>query len=97
MDGWMHARGQRDQPLIAPVQRLEPLKERPEMDANTFRDCLQREFLLRIHIDTANKIANVGCATGWLKEKDKERGTQQLFFMMFESIDQSVKKLQELM
>ena len=96
MDGWMHARGLRDQPLIKPVKRLEPLKERPEMDANTFRDCLQREFLLRIHIDTASKIANVGCATGWMLEMDKKRGTPQLFHMGFESIDQSVNRLQQL-
>ena len=96
IDGWMHARGLRDQPLIKPVKRLEPLKARPKMDAVTFRDCLQREFLLRIHIDTANKIANVGCATGWMLEKDKERGTPQLFYMGFESISQSINRLQRL-
>ena len=96
IDGWMQARGLRDQALIKPIKRLEPIKERPEMDANTFHDCLQREFLLRIHIDTANKIANVGCATGWMLETDKKRGTPQLFYMGFESIDHSVNRLQQL-
>ena len=96
IDGWMHARGLKDEPLDEAVQRLEPLTDRPDMEQSTTRDCLQREFLLRIHIDTANKIAHVGSMSGWILENDIERGTAQIFVMNFEPIDRSVDRLKKL-
>jgi hypothetical protein len=56
---------------------------------------LQRYFLFCIAMDTAVKIAYIGCSTGWIKEKDAKRGTPQLFLMNFESIDQSMTRLSE--
>ena len=73
------------------------MRERAPLDDDLASQCRQREILLRIHADTAIKVANVGSATGWMLEKDKERGTPQLFMMQFESIAQSVDRLRALM
>lgn len=56
-------------------------------------ECLQRYWLLCISMDTAVKIAHMGCSTGWIKNADKRRGTPQLFMMQFESIRQAVERL----
>lgn len=59
-------------------------------------ESLQRYYLLAITMDTAVKIANMGCATGWLLEVDRKRGTPQLFVMTFESIAAAVGRLRRL-
>lgn len=97
INGWLHARGVLANPLDKPIRRIEPVRERAPLDDDLASQCRQREVLLRIHADTAIKIANVGSATGWMLEKDKERGTPQLFMMQFESIAQSVDRLRTLM
>lgn len=93
---WLYARGVLEEPVGKPVQRRQEASSRPKMDRAAAHECLQRECLLRIHVDTANKIANVGAATGWMLEADKKRGTQQLYMMTFESIKGSVDRLQRL-
>ena len=70
--------------------------DRPALDGNVSSECWQRAYLLRIHVDTANKIANVGSGTGWMLEADKARGSPQLFMMQFESIRQSVNRLRQM-
>jgi len=97
INGWLHARGVQRKPIDRPVRRLEPVRDRSPMDPGAASQCLQREYLLRIHMDTAVKIANVGSATGWMLDKDKARGTPQLFMMQFESIRQSVGRLRKMM
>lgn len=96
IDRWLNARGVLRQDLDHPVRRIEPVLERPEMEPKIASQCWQREMLLCIHVDTAVKIATVGSATGWLLEADKARGYPQLFFMNFESISDSVKRLQHM-
>jgi hypothetical protein len=96
IDAWLHARGVLRQPLDKPVRRIEPVKDRPALDGNIASECWRRECLLRIHVDTAVKIANVGSATGWMLEADKARGSPQLFMMQFESISQSVSRLRRM-
>ena len=54
---------------------------------------LQRFYLLSILMDTAVKIAHLGCSTGWMLEVDKKRGTPQLFMMQFESLRQAMSRL----
>jgi hypothetical protein len=97
IDAWLHARGVLHQPIDKAVRRIEPVQERPPLDQTAAFECWQRELLLRIHVDTANKIANVGSATGWMLEAEKARGSPQLFMMTFESIDQSVNRLRKKM
>lgn len=57
------------------------------------KESLQRYCLLCIMMDTAVKIAYMGCATGWILEVDRKRGTPQLFMMNFESIGAAVHRL----
>lgn len=97
INAWLHARGVLQAPLDRPVRRIEPIIDRPPLDTNVSSECWQREYLLRIHVDTAVKIANHGSATGWVLEADKARGTQQVFMMHFESIRQSVDRLRRMM
>lgn len=97
IDGWLHARGVMRQPIDKPVRRIEPVIDRPALDSTVSSECWQREILLRIHVDTAVKIANVGSGTGWMLEADKARGSPQLFMMQFESIRQSVNRLRQRM
>ena len=47
-------------------------------------------------MDTAIKIANVGCATGWILDADRKRGTPQMFVMQYETIGQAVARLRRL-
>lgn len=94
---WLHARGALRQPIDKPVRRIEPVVDRPPLDENVSTECWRREYLLRIHVDTAVKIANLGSATGWMLEADKARGAPQLFMMEFESIRQSVDRLRRMM
>jgi hypothetical protein len=76
--------------------------ERPSLTEQRARlawwtsESLQRYFLLCISMDTAVKIANVGCATGWIRGMDTKRGTPQLFMMTFEPIDAAVRRLSQL-
>jgi hypothetical protein len=60
------------------------------------KESLQRYYLLCIMMDTAVKIAYMGCATGWILEVDRQRGTPQLFMMNFESIGSAVQRLRQL-
>ena len=96
IDAWLHARGVLSEPIDRPVRRIEPAIDRPALDGNVSSECWQRAYLLRIHVDTANKIANVGSGTGWMLEADKARGSPQLFMMQFESIRQSVNRLRQM-
>ena len=97
INSWLHARGVVRTPIGKPVRRTALLKNRPPLDRAAASQCSQREVLLRIHMDTAVKIANVGAATGWMMEKDRVRGSRQIFMMRFESIRQSVSRLQQMM
>jgi hypothetical protein len=56
-------------------------------------ESVQRYFLLAIHMDTAVKLAFVGCASEWMRRAEDQRGFQQLFMMHFESIASSVGRL----
>jgi hypothetical protein len=96
INGWLHARGVVKQPIDKPVSRSAPMPARAPLDAGAASECLRREYLLRIHIDTAIKIANVGSVTGWMQEADEQRGSPQLFVMTFESIAQSMQRLQSM-
>jgi hypothetical protein len=59
-------------------------------------ESLQRYFLLCICMDTAVKIAHVGCATGWIRNADRKRGAPQLLIMKFESIGEAVDRLRRI-
>ena len=56
-------------------------------------ESLKRYMLLGIIMDTAVKMAYVGCSTGWILDADKKRGTPQLLMMNFEPINLAVKRL----
>jgi hypothetical protein len=73
-------------------------KPAPDVDAEFLEqfwqaESLQRYYLLCITMDTAVKVAYVGCATGWMLEADRRRETAQLFMMTFESIAAAVARL----
>jgi len=59
-------------------------------------EALRRYFLVCISMDTAVKLANVGCATGWISDMDRKRGTPQMLGMNFESIGAAVQRLRGL-
>lgn len=59
-------------------------------------ESLQRYYLLAILMDTAVKIAHVGCSTGWILQADKKRGTPQLLVMNFESLRQAMTRLRNI-
>jgi hypothetical protein len=59
-------------------------------------ESLQRYFLLCISMDTAVKMANVGCATGWMLDADGRRGSPQILLMNFESINEAVALLRQM-
>lgn len=96
IDAWLHARGVLGAPIDQPVRRLEPPGTRAPMAHRDALQCWQREALLRIHLDTAVKIANVGAGTGWMLDAEQARGSPQLFMMQFESIGQSVRRLRRM-
>jgi len=58
-------------------------------------ESLQRYFLLCACMDTAIKLATIGCATGWILEADRRRGTGQIFVMQFMGIDHAVKRVRQ--
>jgi hypothetical protein len=93
INGWLHARGALNRPIDKAVSRTAPVPNRPLLDASAVQHCWRREVLLRIHLDTAIKIANVGSVTGWMLETDVRRGTPQLFVMTFESIARAMQRL----
>ncbi len=97
INAWLHARGVLHKPIDTPVRRIEPVVDRPALNPDAAGECLQREYLLRIHVDTAVKLATHGSATGWILETDKKRGAPQLFMMQFESIRESVKRLRRML
>jgi hypothetical protein len=59
-------------------------------------EVMQRWYLSRLLMDTAVKLATMGASTAWMLEKDKERGTPQLFMMQFYSLASELNRLQEL-
>jgi len=59
-------------------------------------ESLQRYFLLCACMDTAVKLANVGCSTKWMLDADRRRRTQQLFIMMFMGIDHAVNRVKQM-
>jgi hypothetical protein len=97
IDQSLYARGLLNQPLDKPVRRAESAVNPAPMRPNRVTQCWQREMLLRIHVDTAVKIAYVGSATGWMLETDRLRGTPQLFMMQFESIHSATARLQRML
>jgi hypothetical protein len=60
-------------------------------------ESLQRYFLLCACMDTAVKLATVGCATGWMLEADRRRGTNQVFIMQFEGIAHAVARVRRML
>ncbi|MDQ3258828.1 MAG: hypothetical protein M3R15_34005, partial [Acidobacteriota bacterium] len=60
------------------------------------KESLQRYCLLCILMDTAVKMAYMGCATSWMLEVDRTRHTPQLFMMEFESVGMAVNRLRRL-
>lgn len=52
-----------------------------------------RYFLLCHLMDTAVKLAYVGCSSAWWDDAARARGTEQLFMMTFESINAAVGRL----
>jgi hypothetical protein len=58
-------------------------------------ESLQRYFLLCACMDTAIKLATIGCATGWILEADRQRGTGQIFVMQFMGIDHAVNRVRQ--
>ena len=97
INGWLFARGVVREPIDKPVRRIKPVVERPRLESTAAIQCWQREYLLRIHVDTANKIANVGSAAGSMIDAEKARGSPQIFMINFESIRQSVERLRKLL
>jgi hypothetical protein len=97
INGWLDARGATTTKADVPVRRIELAPQREPLEQAATHECLQREYLLRIHIDAANKIAILGSATGWMMDMDDIRGTQQLFMMQFESLTQSVNRLRAML
>ncbi len=72
--------------------------DRPEAERGMWAggpaaDSLQRYVLLCILMDTAVKLATIGCATGWMLDVDRARGTEQIFVITFESVAAAVERL----
>jgi hypothetical protein len=59
-------------------------------------ESLQRYFLLCACMDTAIKLATIGCATGWILEADRQRKSEQLLVMQFMGIDHAVARVRQL-
>ncbi len=57
---------------------------------------LQRYFLLCACMDTAVKLATIGCSTRWMLDADARRGTPQLFVMQFFGIDHAVARVKQM-
>jgi hypothetical protein len=66
---------------------IEPSDERLRAEVT------QRWYLCRLLMDTAVKLASTGASTAWMLQKDKERGTPQLFMMQFESLAGELNRL----
>lgn len=58
----------------------------PDPARRAHADGVTRWFLIRRLMDTAVKLATMGASTAWILEKDRERGTPQIFMMQFESL-----------
>lgn len=56
-------------------------------------DAVCRDTLLRVLMDTAVKLAHVGRTTGWMLERDKERGAPQMFMMSFYNLGEELARL----
>jgi hypothetical protein len=56
-------------------------------------ESLKRYILLGILMDTAMKMAYVGCSTGWILDADEKRGSGQILMMHFEPIHIAVRRL----
>jgi len=74
-------------------EEFEKLDKNEQMTTFWYYSNLQKYVLLSIIMDTPIKFAYVGCSTGWFKEIDKQRGTPQLLFLTFETIDQAIQRL----
>lgn len=59
-------------------------------------ESLQRYFLLCACMDTAIKLATIGCATGWILEADRQRQHDQVLVMQFMGIDHAVARVRKL-
>jgi hypothetical protein len=58
-----------------------------------YADAFRRYVLLRILMDAAVKLAFIGSATGWMLEKDAQRGTPQVFMITFFNISEELQLL----
>lgn len=103
---WSRERTERDAPeedrrkwwerLVVWRPDTEAAADRRTLRAWWLAESLQRYYLLCIHMDTAVKIATMGCSTGWMLEADRRRASPQLFVMNFEPIDAAVDRLRRL-
>lgn len=59
-------------------------------------ESLQRYFLLCACMDTAVKLASVGCSTGWILEIDRKRRTPQLLVMQYMGIDDALDRVRQM-
>jgi hypothetical protein len=59
-------------------------------------EAMQRWYLCRLLMDTAVKLASMGASTAWMLQKDKERGTPQIFMMQFEPLAGELERLRRM-
>jgi hypothetical protein len=59
------------------------------------QESVRRYYLIATLLDTAVKIAYVGCSAGWLAEKTGE--ARGLFVMLFEPIEAAMRRVDHLM
>jgi hypothetical protein len=91
---------QNDASVSGSVNQIWYTKKYSEEDPNKedlrkwwIAESLKRYLLLCIIMDTAVKMAYVGCSTGWILDADEKRGTPQVLTMIFEPIDVAVKRM----
>ncbi|MCU7843327.1 MAG: hypothetical protein KZQ93_05760 [Candidatus Thiodiazotropha sp. (ex Monitilora ramsayi)] len=77
-------------------EEIDQLPQREAAFAIWRAGTLQNYALLKIVMDTPIKFSYVGCATGWYKELDQERGSPQLLLMSFETLEKALQRLLQL-
>jgi hypothetical protein len=65
----------------------------PSRMTDALADSIWRFAFLGVLMDTAVKLAYMGCAAGWMLQIDEERGWSQPFVMRFESLASAVERL----
>lgn len=74
-------------------EELEHLSKTEALHVIWRKAALQRYFLLSILMDTPVKFAYTACATGWIMEVDKKRGSPQGLMMLFEPLEVAFQRL----